>query len=153
MVIFSATPESTVNIGVAIGRCLMPGWTVALQGDLGTGKTRLTKGIARGVGVGAGIEITSPTFAIMNEYSGRLLFYHMDLYRIAHVDDLLELGYPEGHDSNAVWVIEWADKIKDRLPETTLSIEIKYRTGDLRELLFSGEEALVDAICASLEGD
>lgn len=150
IVVSSDSPEVTMQIGEAVGRCLSAGWTVALRGELGAGKTWLTKGIAKGIGIDGNIEVTSPTFAIINEYPGVIPLLHMDAYRIGTIDDLLELGYPEG-DSKSVWVIEWAEKIRDALPEATLSIEIEHRTAETRELRLSGEAALIDAICALLK--
>lgn len=93
--IVSKGPEETIGIGARLGKNLVPGDVIALIGDLGTGKTCLTRGIARGVGVSEDVEVTSPTFTLINEYPGRLTLYHFDLYRIEGIRDLQDIGYEE----------------------------------------------------------
>lgn len=115
----------TRNFGLELGREAKPGTVIALIGDLGVGKTTLTKAIAEGLGITD--MITSPTFNIVKEYhSGRLPLYHLDVYRIADPDELYELGYEEYFYGDGVCVIEWADMIEDFLPEDAIRIEISY---------------------------
>ena len=115
----------TREFGKELGLKAEPGTVIALVGDLGTGKTTLTKAIAEGVGVKA--VITSPTFNIVKQYdSGRLPLYHFDVYRIGDVDEMYELGYEEYFYGNGVCVIEWADIIEELIPEDALLIEIEY---------------------------
>lgn len=115
----------TREFGKELGFKAEPGTVIALVGDLGTGKTTLTKAIAEGVGVKD--VITSPTFNIVKQYdSGRLPLYHFDVYRIGDVDEMYELGYEEYFYGNGVCVIEWADIIEELIPEDALLIEIEY---------------------------
>lgn len=115
----------TREFGKELGLKAEPGTVIALVGDLGTGKTTLTKAIAEGVGVKD--VITSPTFNIVKQYdSGRLPLYHFDVYRIGDVDEMYELGYEEYFYGNGVCVIEWADIIEELIPEDALLIEIEY---------------------------
>ncbi len=117
--------EETKKIGRELSEKLSPGSIIALTGDLGTGKTALTKAIAEGLGVKE--MITSPTFNIVRQYdSGRLPLYHFDVYRIGDVDEMYELGYEEYFFGEGVCVIEWADIIEEIIPEDAIRIEIEY---------------------------
>jgi tRNA threonylcarbamoyladenosine biosynthesis protein TsaE len=119
-----ASEQETEQIGEAIGRAAEPGTVVALIGDLGTGKTTLTKSIARGLGVTE--TVTSPTFNIIREYkSGRIPLYHFDVYRIGDPDEMFELGYEEYFYGDGICVVEWADIIEELLPEDTVIIRIE----------------------------
>ena len=110
-----ASEKETERIGEAIGR---------LIGDLGTGKTTLTKSIARGLGVTE--TVTSPTFNIIREYkSGRIPLYHFDVYRIGDPDEMFELGYEEYFYGDGICVVEWADIIEELLPEDAVIIRIE----------------------------
>lgn len=115
----------TTDFGVNLGREVRPGSVIALMGDLGTGKTTLTKAIAKGLGISD--MITSPTFNIVKEYrDGRLPLYHFDVYRIGDVEEMYELGYEEYFYGNGVCVVEWADLIEELLPEDAVRIQIEY---------------------------
>lgn len=119
----------TENFGIELGADAKAGDVIALIGDLGTGKTTLTKYIAKGLGVSE--TITSPTFNIIKEYrSGRLPLFHFDVYRIGDVDEMFELGYEEYFFGEGVCVVEWADVIEDIIPEDALVIHI---TGGIGE--------------------
>jgi tRNA threonylcarbamoyladenosine biosynthesis protein TsaE len=115
--------EDTIKVGEILGGLLEPGSIVALTGQLGAGKTVLVKGIARGLKVEE--EPNSPTFVIMNAYEGRIPLYHFDLYRISGIDELEGIGYEDYLFGDGVSVIEWADLVKEILPEETIKIEIK----------------------------
>lgn len=116
--------KETERIGEAIGRAAKPGMIIALIGDLGTGKTTLTKSIARGLGVTE--TVTSPTFNIIREYrSGRIPLYHFDVYRIADPEEMYELGYEEYFYGDGICVVEWADIIEELLPEEAAIIRIE----------------------------
>ena len=118
-----ASEKETEQLGERIGRAAVPGMVVALIGDLGTGKTTLTKSIARGLGVTE--TVTSPTFNIIREYkSGRIPLYHFDVYRIADPDEMFELGYEEYFYGDGICVVEWADIIEELLPEDAVIIHI-----------------------------
>ena len=117
--------EETRAFGLELGASLRKGDIVALIGDLGTGKTALTKYIAEGLGIRE--TITSPTFTIVQEYrQGRLPLYHFDVYRIGDPEEMYELGYEEYFYGDGVCVIEWADLIEELLPEYTKVIRIEY---------------------------
>lgn len=115
----------TVEFGAEIGRRAVAGTVIALTGDLGAGKTTLTKAIAAGLGVED--VITSPTFNIVKEYdTGRLPLYHFDVYRIGDEDEMYELGYEEYFYGEGVCVVEWADLIPELIPEEAIRISIEY---------------------------
>ena len=117
--------DETRAFGLDLGASLRKGDIVALIGDLGTGKTALTKYIAEGLGIQE--VITSPTFTIVQEYrQGRLPLYHFDVYRIGDPEEMYELGYEEYFYGDGVCVIEWADLIEELLPEYTKTIRIEY---------------------------
>jgi len=117
--------EETRSLGLEIARSCEAGDVVALTGDLGTGKTALTKYIAEGLGVKE--NVSSPTFTIVKEYkSGRLPLYHFDVYRLADGEEFLDIGAEEYLDGDGLCVIEWADIVADVLPEETVMIHISY---------------------------
>ncbi len=110
--------EDTKAFGRKLAEELEAGDILALIGDLGTGKTTLTKSVAAGLGVTE--DITSPTFNIVNEYhSGRLPLYHFDVYRLESGADLFEIGGEEYFDAGGVCIIEWADLVAEVLPDDT----------------------------------
>lgn len=117
--------QETVEFGMKLAEELKPQDVIALVGDLGTGKTTLTKAIAKGLGIDE--PITSPTFTIVKEYdSGRLPLYHFDVYRLEDGADAFEIGLEEYFYGKGVCIIEWADIIADVLPEHTKCIFIEY---------------------------
>ena len=117
--------EDTRALGLRIAEAAEPGDVVALIGDLGTGKTALTKYIAEGLGIRG--DINSPTFTIVKEYrDGRLPLYHFDVYRLGSGDELLDIGAEEMLDGDGLCVIEWADIVADVLPEDALAIRLDY---------------------------
>jgi tRNA threonylcarbamoyladenosine biosynthesis protein TsaE len=136
--IISRNPEDTFSIGRIIGESLSAGDIVALSGDLGRGKTYLTKGIARGLGVSEHYQITSPTFTLINEYPGRLTLYHFDLYRLETFLDMINLGYEEYLFGEGVSVIEWAEKASDILPDETIFVSLTYLDENRRRMVISG---------------
>ncbi len=113
--------------GRILGECAMAGDVLCLDGELGAGKTTLTQAIARGLDVPADCYVTSPSFAIVHEYPGRLPLYHMDFYRLGSGDEVLDLGLDEYFYGGGLTVIEWALRAGDILPEQRLSLLI---TGD-----------------------
>ena len=117
--------QETECFGLELAESLLPGDVLALIGDLGTGKTTLTKAIAKGLGVTE--TITSPTFTIVNEYhSGRIPLYHFDAYRLADEDEAFSRGVEEYLYADGVAVIEWADIIAGLLPDDTKYIFMSY---------------------------
>ena len=116
--------EETFNIGKQIGILVNPGDIICLTGDLGTGKTHISKGIALGLGIEE--HITSPTFNIVNEYSsGRLGLNHFDVYRVSDPDEIYAIGFDEYIFSDKVSIIEWANYIEEIIPSEYLYINIK----------------------------
>ena len=114
----------TTKIGFNLGKLLNPGDIVCLTGDLGTGKTHITKGIAKGLDINE--NITSPTFTIVNEYdSGRLKLNHFDVYRVSDPDEIYAIGFDDYIFSDAVSIIEWANYIEEILPKDLLHIYIE----------------------------
>ena len=126
--ITSHSESETILFGEELGKSLKGGSIVALIGDLGAGKTVITKGIARGIGLKE--EPNSPTFVIMNHYEGEIPLYHFDLYRISDIDELEGIGYKDFFFSDGISVVEWADKIIDELPKDTVIIHVSIIEGD-----------------------
>lgn len=117
--------EETKEFGMKIGQEAVPGQVIGLIGDLGTGKTTLTKYIARGLGVEE--NISSPTFMIVREYhGGRMPLYHFDVYRIGDPEELFDIGADEYFDGDGLCVVEWADMVMPQLPEDSMFICIEY---------------------------
>ena len=117
--------EETKEFGLKIGQEAVPGQVIGLIGDLGTGKTTLTKYIARGLGVDE--NISSPTFMIVREYhGGRMPLYHFDVYRIGDPEELFDIGADEYFDGDGLCVVEWADMVMPQLPEDSMFICIEY---------------------------
>ncbi len=115
--------KETEAFGRKLGASVKAGTVIALIGDLGTGKTTLTKYIAAGLGVTE--QITSPTFTIIKEYrTGRCPLFHFDVYRIGDIDEMYELGYEEYFFGDGVCIVEWADLIEELIPEDALTIRI-----------------------------
>lgn len=122
---------NVADFGRRIGRTCPPSTVIALIGDLGTGKTTLTKYIAEGLGVEE--SITSPTFTIVKSYyTGRIPLHHFDVYRLDNEDEFYDIGGEEYFDGNGVCVIEWADLVTEAIPKDALIIEIKWGEGDER---------------------
>lgn len=124
MITISKSVEDTVTLGAKLAKGLKPGDVVALIGDLGSGKTVFTKGIARGLGVKDARYVNSPTFVVIKEYKGRIPLYHFDLYRLDHRTSLDEMNYEEYFYGGGVTVIEWADKIRKILPERYIEVRM-----------------------------
>lgn len=123
--------NETEKFGIFLGENLKPGDVVCLNGDLGAGKTTLTKSIAKGLGIDD--YVTSPTFTIVNEYYGKTDLYHIDTYRLDDKIDVDYLGFDEYFYSDGVTIVEWAEKIRDALPEEYMEINIKSHN-DKRDL-------------------
>ncbi|MCL4545653.1 MAG: tRNA (adenosine(37)-N6)-threonylcarbamoyltransferase complex ATPase subunit type 1 TsaE [Chloroflexi bacterium] len=117
----TSSPEETRTFGTALARLLQPGAVILLSGELGTGKTTLTQGLARGLGVHA--DVNSPTFVIAHEFKGRLPLYHLDFYRFTEDGNLDVLGFAEYFWGEGVTVAEWPERVTD-LPPEHLSVHI-----------------------------
>lgn len=120
----SHSPEETEAIGEALGRALRGGEVIAYRGGLGLGKTCFTRGLARGLGFTG--NVTSPTFALVQEYTGgRLPLYHFDLYRISSIEDLDTTGFFEYLDTGGVLAVEWSENFTAVLPENTVTVSFE----------------------------
>ncbi|MGA8943266.1 MAG: tRNA (adenosine(37)-N6)-threonylcarbamoyltransferase complex ATPase subunit type 1 TsaE [Thermoactinomyces sp.] len=122
--------KETKELARKIASYLKPGDVLALEGDLGAGKTTFTKGIAEGLGISDPVD--SPTFTIIKEYEGELPLFHMDMYRIDSPDE--ELGLEEYFYGEGVCLIEWASRIKSLLPETTLWLVFSVQPDQSRQV-------------------
>jgi tRNA threonylcarbamoyladenosine biosynthesis protein TsaE len=121
--IWTKRSAETFSLGQAIGEVLEPGDIICLYGDLGTGKTVLTQGIGRGLGVKELID--SPTFTLINQYLGRIILYHLDLYRLEDSWELEQLGWEEFLYGDGASVVEWAEKLENQLPANYLKISLE----------------------------
>jgi len=133
-----------------LGALLEPGDLVCLYGDLGAGKTHFSYGIALGLAVRERY-ITSPTFAFVNEYEGRIPFYHIDLYRLTDPSELEGIGLEEYIDSDGATVIEWAERAEDELPDECLSVYLSHLAEDSREIGFFAEGGRSTRLLADLK--
>ena len=131
--------KETLELGERIGACLTAGDMVALIGGLGSGKTLFTKGIALGLGLGPETIITSPSFSLVNEYDCGRVFYHMDLYRLEGLSDLLLTGLEEYLDAGGVVVMEWADRWPAILPESMVEVRFEILDEQRRDISISGQ--------------
>lgn len=133
----TASEKDTVEIGRILGMLLAGGEVIALNGELGAGKTAFTKGIAMGLGISE--YITSPTFALVNEYEGRVPLYHFDVYRINDEDELIEIGFEDYIYGNGVSVVEWSSLTPRIMPETRVEVSIEKISGnvEMRSICFS----------------
>ena len=115
--------EETRRLGARLGELLEANSVIALAGNLGAGKTHLTQGIATGLGIERRL-VNSPTFALVQEYAGRLPVFHFDTYRLSSVAEFLDLGFDEYLTLRGVCIIEWAERVAEVLPADTLTIRI-----------------------------
>jgi len=136
--LISDSREQTLEVGRLIGAILERGDIVALIGELGSGKTCLTQGMAKGLGVEENVPVVSPTFTLINEYPGKIPLIHFDVYRLSGPRDLEDMGYEEYFEGGGIIVIEWAEKIRDILPAKTLFISMRYIDENTREMILEG---------------
>ncbi len=131
------TAEDTRAVGRAVAFLLRPGDAVALTGELGAGKTTLVQGAARALGVRE--PVVSPTFTLVREYRGRVRVYHVDVYRLDRVQDVLELGLEEMVEDGGVLLVEWGDVVEGLLPGDRLQVELtRLWEGEARRLVVTG---------------
>ena len=136
--IISGSPERTFEIGEIIGRGLKRGDILALSGELGSGKTCFTQGLAKGLDVPAQYNVTSPTFTLLNEYPGRLKLSHLDVYRLSGAQDIEEIGYEDYFFGPGVIVIEWAEKIEQLIPDYGIWVFFRHVDENTREIVIAG---------------
>ncbi len=151
VVLQTKRPSDTIKIGKRIGACLKPGDVVALVGELGTGKTQFIKGLAEGAEVGKPTYISSPSFTLINEYKGKVPFYHIDLYRLETEAEAEELGLEEYFQGRGMTMIEWADRIPSLLPKETLRIHLHYTGKHSRSIEILGKGKRYEELVLSCE--
>ncbi len=134
--IATRSSQETVRLGERIGRALKANDVLALCGDLGAGKTTLIQGIAKGLGIKD--YVTSPTFTLINEFKGRLNFYHIDLYRLEDACEAEDIAIEEYFTKGGVTAIEWADKIKEIMPADSIKIEMQIKGDNERDIKIEG---------------
>lgn len=138
-IFLSNSPTATFNFGKRLGQKLQAGSILALMGELGCGKTLLTRGICAGLDVSTKY-VNSPTFILVNEYRGRLPIFHMDLYRLENAADGFEMGILDYLDKadNGVIIVEWAEKILSILPDSFVSVQFDILSVRRRRMILTG---------------
>lgn len=123
MTYITHSAQETVDLGEKIGSLLKSGDVIAMIGTLAAGKTTITKGIAKALGITD--VVTSPTFCLISEYEGtKMPLYHMDVYRLDGPEDFINLGVEDMLDGDGVCIVEWSEKVSSELPKRTIKIEI-----------------------------
>lgn len=140
----------TAAFGRRLGALLEKGMVVALNGELGAGKTTLVKAIATGLGI-LEEDVCSPSYTLINEYEGRLPVYHFDLYRLTDSSELYELGYDDYLEGEGLSIVEWADAVPDALPGEYLSIKIDIVSDDERCFTVTAAGKLYETLVAQLK--
>ncbi len=135
----SDSEEATRAIGRRFGAGLRPGDVVGLVGPLGAGKTQFVKGIAAGLGVGDERRVNSPTFVLVQEYAGAVRLYHVDAYRLSGAKELETVGFAEMCDRRGVVVVEWADRVREAMPESTIWVQIEPAGERERRITIGGQ--------------
>ena len=125
----TSAPEQTQALAAALAALAGPGDLLVLAGEMGAGKTAFAQGFARGLGIEE--QVTSPTFTIIREYAGgRLGLHHLDVYRLEHLREVVDLGLGELLDEDAVMLVEWGDAVLPALPDQYLDVRIAFGDGD-----------------------
>lgn len=128
------SPEETEKLGETIGSLLSPGFFVALRGDLGGGKTCITRGLVASLAPESVNLVASPTYAIMNIYPGTIPVYHFDFYRLTGDDDIAELGFEEYFYGEGVSIAEWSERMTDLFPSDVLTLLFEYVSENQRQI-------------------
>ena len=129
----SNSPHETLKLGIQIGKSLSGGEIILLSGDLGAGKTLLTKGIAEGIGTKGSAPVVSPSFTLVNIYEARLDIVHVDLYRLDS-DEVYELGLEDFMDKDHIMVVEWAERAREFFQGTIIEVSIEYLGEQTRKI-------------------
>ena len=132
----SHSPEETEQLGEQLGRTLRPGSVVAYRGDLGMGKTAFTRGLARGLGCTC--RVTSPTFTIVNEYSGALPLFHFDMYRLDNSDALFDIGWEDYLARGGVCAVEWSENVPEAFDGSEIRVSIEKCSDNARKITIEG---------------
>ncbi|HHO75982.1 MAG TPA: tRNA (adenosine(37)-N6)-threonylcarbamoyltransferase complex ATPase subunit type 1 TsaE [Deltaproteobacteria bacterium] len=139
----STSPQETLDFGTSIGKALEGGEIILLSGDLGSGKTLLTRGIATGLDIDPTNTVVSPSFTLMNIYKARIDIIHVDLYRLDS-DDVYELGIEDFMDREHVIIVEWAGRSKDLFQGDIIGISIEYLDDFSRKIFLRTNIVLPD---------
>lgn len=148
--IISGSSGETEELGSRIGRLLCPGSFLALRGDLGGGKTCLTRGVVAALAPQSSCLVASPTYALMNCYPGNTPVYHFDFYRLAGENDIVELGFEDYFCGDGVCVVEWPERLEQLLPSDTLSFLFEYTGDNERRITISSSGHISDTILEQL---
>ena len=148
--IITGSAQETFAFARKIGERLREGDILALSGELGSGKTCFTGGLARGLGVSENYQITSPTFTLINEYPAKYKLYHFDVYRLNSYSDLEDLGYEEYFSGKGIVVIEWAEKIIQIIPEIAIFFKFEYIDENKRKITIKGPQQRLKELCIEL---
>lgn len=132
MTFVTHSAEETIQLGKKIGSLLQPGAIIAMEGNIAAGKTTITKGIAKSLGIEE--TITSPTFTLISEYSGKMPLYHMDVYRLDSCEDFINLGVEDLMYGNGVSIIEWSERVREELPKSTITLRLEIREDGGRDI-------------------
>jgi tRNA threonylcarbamoyl adenosine modification protein YjeE len=138
MVYITSSPDETIAVGREIAASISAPRLILLEGDLGAGKTTLAKGIVSGLGAAGEDDVSSPTFALVQEYGPGPQVYHIDLYRLDNAPDLDSLGLEDIWNSGAVVLMEWGGRFKTRFPGQPVEIRLQYLDGDQRKIEVAG---------------
>ncbi len=146
----STKKEETIRFGARLAKLLKKGDIVCLFGDLGSGKTTFTKGIAKGLGIKEAL-VNSPTFVLMNEYDGKIPLFHFDLYRVDNTKEISAIGYEDFFYDNGITVVEWADKLGELLPKDYIKVEFSHKNENKRGIRCSAVGRRAKDIIAGLK--
>ncbi|GAN33807.1 MAG: tRNA (adenosine(37)-N6)-threonylcarbamoyltransferase complex ATPase subunit type 1 TsaE [Candidatus Brocadia sp. AMX2] len=150
LIVKSVSVEETVRFGKKLGMLLSPGDVIALEGELGAGKTTLVKGIVQGLGITDRRVVKSPTFSLVHKYKGRISVYHFDAYRLEDTQEMLDIGSDEMIYGNGVAIVEWADKVSGCLPREYLKITLTAVSESERKMEICGYGSRYDKIINNL---
>ena len=148
--VITHSDAETIALGKKLGALLEDGDVVALVGELGSGKTWFTKGVALGLGVSSKNIVTSPSFSLVNGYEGKIPFYHMDVYRLGSLSEFLSAGLEEFLHQKGVVAMEWADRFPEVLPEKRVMVELVILDDHRREISLSGQDSRSKKIIKSI---
>ncbi|MSN24451.1 MAG: tRNA (adenosine(37)-N6)-threonylcarbamoyltransferase complex ATPase subunit type 1 TsaE [Geobacter sp.] len=148
--LISCSPQETEELGSQLGLLLQPGSFLALQGELGGGKTCFTRGVVSSVAPESAHMVASPTFAIMNNYQAAVPVYHFDFYRLTGDDDIAELGFEEYFYGKGVCVVEWSERLNELMPSDHLTVKFDYQDDLQRTITITADGPLSKKVIQQL---
>jgi tRNA threonylcarbamoyladenosine biosynthesis protein TsaE len=150
LTVVTSRVEETIALGERVGRLASAGDFIALTGELGSGKTHFARGVAVGLGIGPSVHVTSPTYTLVNTYTGRLQLHHFDLYRLAGEPDVIELGFEEYFYGSGVCIVEWAERLQALLPVERISVTFTYLDENARIVTFAPHGARYEKLIENI---